>query len=60
MHKDSNNKNDNAKAKIAHEFYHDDIVVEFGASKTYTNSVRITLLKLLIETCEFVEMEIYG
>lgn len=29
MHKDSNNKNDNAKAKIAHEFYHDDIVVEF-------------------------------
>jgi hypothetical protein len=31
-HKDINNKNDNAKAKIAHEFYHYDIVVEFPQS----------------------------
>ena len=53
--------------KKVHEFYHDDIMMEFhsptnefGASKTYTNSGRITPLKLLIKSCEFVEMEIYG
>ena len=44
-----------------HEFYHDDVVVEFpqsgeriGGSTTYTNSGRIIPLKLLLKSCEFV------
>ena len=51
----------------AHDFYHDDLVVEFPQSgerirgnKTYTNSGHTTPLKLLLKCCEYVEKEISG
>lgn len=54
--------------KKAHEFYRDDIVVEFpqsgerirGKQNIYELRARTTQLKLLIKYCGFVEMEISG
>ena len=48
-----------------HEFYHDDIVVEFPQSgerirTTYTNSGNITLPKLAIRSYEHAEKQISG